>query len=226
MNFPFPIQSFPVADPEYFGGFYDFLTDSELTDFVATTTGTGAVTVADTNNGGVLSIDTPADTDTANVQLDAEVIKLDKGQRVIMTARHYFEEDTNSAILPLGAFITDTTLIAGVTDGFGFMKDDTNKELDFVVKKDSSADSWTNVYTVNESEWVRFGIMIEMDKQTSGKGKLWAYVNGIPVIRAEEFTNGPDNELLTPSMALTAGADNVSTLVDYLGYAALRSPNA
>ncbi len=109
-------------------------------------------------------------------------------------------QDADQMDTALGLCITNATLLAGMTDGLYFRTVDASSTLTLVAEKDS-AETIIGLATLADDTYVT------AEYYSVGDGVFHVYVNGIEVA---ELTDGdpnfPDNEYLTPSIAVLAGA--------------------
>ena len=106
----------------------------------------------------------------------------------------------------VGLAITDTTMLAACSDDLGFRTDDESAVLQFILEKDS-AESSTSVGTLTDAGWVT------VEWYYDGADYVYAYVDGTlkaTVARSDE--NFPNDEHLTPTIAILTGEASANTL--------------
>jgi len=182
------------------GGMFEDFFRLSLDNWTFTEVNTGSTgIVLDANHGLRLVTDT-ADNDGPGMQLLGETIQLADNQPFIMGARIEIDEVVQSDIL-IGAAITDTTLLGGLSDGVYFRSVDATTDINLVIEKDSV-----------ETELVQAGVLVAAtvmdigviyDGNTTGS-TFHVSVNGV-VGTAQVDTNRPDNEWITPSIEFLAG---------------------
>jgi len=206
-------QPYP-SDQTYYGYFNDFMTYASGDWTITSTDGgsdSGEVIQITSSAGGALIITTnDADNDSEELQLKGESFKLSTSKRAIFSSRFKLSDATESDML-IGLAITDTTAIDGVSDGVFFKKDDGDTNLDFVVEKDSTETATAAVATVADDTFVTATFFIDPDRSSV----YYSINNAEPVAVAN--TNLPDDEELTITLAIQAGAAAAKSLtVDYV----------
>ena len=196
MFMPYP------SDQTFYGYFNDFMTYT-ATDWT--------IIQATSSAGGALLITTnDADNDSEELQLKGEAFKLSTSKKAYFSARFKLSDATESDML-LGLTITDTTAIDGVSDGVFFKKDDGDTNLDFVVEKDSTETATAAVGTVADDTFITATFFIDPDRS-----KVYYSINNAEPTGVVN-TNLPDNEELTVTIAVQAGAAAAKSLtVDYV----------
>ena len=105
----------------------------------------------------------------------------------------------------VGLAIADTTVLAGCSDDAGFRTDDESAALQFILEK-GSAESTSSVATLADDTWVI------VDFYYDGSN-IYAYVDGsLKATVANTDTNFPDDEHLTPTIAILTGEATANTL--------------
>ena len=176
---------------------------------VDTDTDTGdVVSAGDDAVGGFLSILTNDNAlDSESLQLNGEAFKM-------LTNPLYFRarfslSDVSAADIAIGLGITDTAILAAITDFIGFKTASNDGNLLYSLEKDSTA---TDVDTTVD---LADGVMNEVGITFDGTYTR-IFVDGVYIATALT-TNLPNNEALTPSIEVQNAAAAVSTmLVDYL----------
>ena len=202
------------SDQTFYGYFNDFMTYT-ATDWTITSTDgggdSGEVIQATSSAGGALLITTnDADNDSEELQLKGEAFKLSTSKKAYFSTRFKLSDATESDML-IGLAITDTTAIDGVSDGVFFKKDDGDTNLDFVVEKDSTETATAAVGTVADDTFITATFFIDPDR-----AKVYYSINNAAPVGVAN-TNLPDNEELTVTIAVQAGAAAAKSLtVDYV----------
>jgi len=186
---------------------------TDPTEFVATVVEAGAgvsTAVLDDVAGGGLVITTAAsENDGWSMQLG----HANAGEWLGLTGPYYAYFGTEFAIndvdqtdVFLGAAVTDTTLLGGVTDGIYFRSVDASAVLNFVIEKDSVESSTAaatladDTYITAEFYWDGVG------------GYVYAYINGALVATiAETDASFPNDELLRLSVEFLTGENTANT---------------
>ena len=174
--------------------------------------GAGAAAQAlDNVVGGVLKLtNDDAEDDSQELQLLGEPFKLVDGKRCWFEIKLQIDDELESDLIA-GLCITDTTLLAGMTDGVYWQKDDGDAQLDFHAIKASTATDKTNIGTLTKDIWTRLGFYFD------GKGSIVPYLNGVALAASKIITNIPDTEELTVSFGFANGEAVAKNLkVDYI----------
>jgi len=161
--------------------------------------------------GGVLRIscDT-SDNDAVQIQLKGEPFKLVAGKPCWFETRFKTADPTQVDLL-FGLCITDTTLIAGFSDGVVFKKDDGDAYIDFQSVKGNTPTNKAAITTLVQNVWMKVGFYF------NGYDTLTPYVNGVKLTAYKIQTNIPDDEELTPSIAIMNGEWAIKSLdIDYI----------
>lgn len=161
--------------------------------------------------GGVLLVtNAAADNDSYQAQFNGEPFKLLTGKFCYCEAKFRTADPTQVDLL-FGLAITDTTLIAGFSDGVVWRKDDGDAYLDCQAVKNTTATTKAAVGTLAADTWTRVGFYFD------GYGHITPFLNGVEYASLEISTNIPDDEELTPSFAIMNGeAAAKSVYIDYL----------
>ena len=189
-----------ASDQTFYGYSNDFFTYTAGDWTITSTDGgsdSGEVIGTTSSAGGALIITTnDADDDSEELQLKGEGFKL---------------SDATQSDMLIGLTITDTTAIDAVTDGVWFGKDDGDTNLDFVVEKDGTETESAAIATLADDTFVTATWFIDPDRAAV----YYSIDNAEPVKVAN--TNLPDNEELTVTIAVQAGAAAAKSLVvDYV----------
>ena len=122
------------------------------------------------------------------------------------------KRDTGTGKKPIPLRITDTTLLGGLSDGLYFRIDEDDTTLYLVAEKDSK-ETKVGLVTVADATYVVAEALYQ-------NGMVDIYINGTKVGElANSDPNFPDDEYLTPSMGILAGAAAVggkTLTVDWL----------
>lgn len=128
-----PFANFPAPN-DWFGVFHDFLTDEDITEGVFTAISSGTNSVIDTIAGGYGRISGAATTDDSGGEWQQDAINFavtaNKKMQFMWKGRL---SDATQSDFRAGIFKVDTSIIAGVTDGIFFRKDDGDALLDISV---------------------------------------------------------------------------------------------
>lgn len=200
--------------------FTDFNTYA-ASDWVITTTeaGAGAATEALSNaRGGVLVVtNDDADDDKDCFQWAGgsgavvENFKYTAGKAMQFVAR-LKTSDADNCDLKAGLYITNTTPIAGVSDGIYFRVTDGDASLYLEVIKDSVASAVDTGVDLADDTYVKLEWYYN-----GSQDAIIAVVDDVPVCSAP-LTNVPDDEELALSFAFQNGAAAAKVLsVDYIG---------
>ena len=206
-------QPYP-SDQTYYGYFNDFM-NYVASDWTITSTDgggdSGEVIQITSGAGGQLIITTnDADNDSEELQLKGESFLINGNKRAFFSCRFKLSDATESDAL-IGLAITDTTAIDGVSDGIFFTKDDGDTNLDFVVEKDSTETETAAVATVADDTFITASFFVD----PNASQVFYAINNAEPV--GVVNTNLPNNEELTVTLAIQAGAAAAKSLVvDYV----------
>jgi hypothetical protein len=245
------LAGYPLGDPtlkaEYFNDFVASQ-DYAAADWVITTTEAGAGSASEALSaseiGGALVItNDSADADLDQLQASsdggttvAEIWDLSSPKKLWFSTRFKVSDATDSAAI-VGLCITDTSLVAGMSDGLYFRKADADATLQAVAEKDST-ESTVDIVEMADDTYVEVGMLYQsgdrtavevfyrnvategtdVSKETAAKSKKqWSKVG-------ELTSNLPDNEALAVSLAITNGAAAAKVLtVDYLHVAQERN---
>ena len=161
--------------------------------------------------GGVLRIscDT-SDNDAVQIQLKGEPYKLVAGKPCWFEAKFRTADPTQVDLL-FGLCITDTTLIAGFSDGVVIKKDDGDAYLDFQSVKANTPTNKAAIATLAANAWTKVGFYF------NGYDTLTPYIDGVKLAAQKIQTNIPDDEELTISVAMMNGEWAIKSLdIDYI----------
>lgn len=161
--------------------------------------------------GGVLRIvNDYGDNDSVQFQLLGEPFKLATGKPLWFEVKFRTPDPTEVDLL-FGICITDTSLIAGFSDGVVWHKDDGDASLDFKSVKNSTATAKPAVGTLVANTWTRLAFRFD------GYNTITPFLNGTEYTSQNIITNIPDDEELTVSFAIMNGEADAKTLdIDYI----------
>lgn len=169
-------------------------------------TGTSEWNAANGERGTSEIVTAANENDGYSAQLLGEQFKLDSGNFVYFRIKGQISDATQSDFF-VGLAITDTAILGGVTDRIGFQKLDGSTSLSFMVEKDSTETLTTGLLTVADD--TDFDLEFVWDGRDSN---LYEYVNGSAATTATATTNLPNDEELTLSLEVLAGAAAAKTL--------------
>lgn len=178
--------------------------------WIATKVGTGTIVISDASGGVLLITNSAGIADEVQIQWHAELFKLATNKPCWFEVRLKVSDATQSE-LTVGLCITDTTLIAGMTDGVYFRKNDGVVDLLAITEKDSVETSTDTLVDLVNDTFVRLGFFFD----GAASPKVFFYVNG--VLKATHTANIVNDEEITASVAFRNGeavAKNIS--VDYI----------
>ena len=113
--------------------------------------------------------------------------------------------DADQTDFVAGLCITDTTLLGGMTDGMYFRVVDESAALTFVIEKDS-AETVHTLTTLTDATYVDAEFTYDGDY-------VYVYLDGtLALTVAVSATNFPNNEMLTPSLAVLTGEAVANTV--------------
>lgn len=145
-----------------------------------------------------------AENDGENVQLTAEAFDLASNNLVYFGIKFQVNDATQTDVL-VGLCITDTTLLAGMTDGVYFECLDGSTDINFVLEKDSTeTTSASAVGTLADATDITLEFFFDGTY-------VDAWVDGTLQTRLAT-TNLPDNEQLTPSIHFLTGEAAAQTM--------------
>jgi hypothetical protein len=151
------------------------------------------------------------DNDGVQAQLKGEAFYLAARYPTYFGAKFKVSDVTNSDLL-VGLCITDTTLLGGLSDGLYFRKDEDDTTLYLVAEK-GSVETKIGLATMVAATYVTAEFLFY-------GSIVYVYVNGVQVAElADSDPNFPDDEYLTPSIGILAGAAAVggkTLTVDWL----------
>ena len=175
--------------------------------------GTGSATEALTSaDGGVLLLTNAAgDNDFDSLQWGApyESYLWEAGKDFFFKCRVKVNGATQSEMI-VGLHITDTSPVAGITDGIYFFKDDASTTVSLVVNKNGTATT-TSAGTMADDTWTTLGFYY-----SSKDRKFYIYKDNV-LAGTSINTNAPDDEEICLSFTIQNGEAVVKTMsIDYL----------
>ncbi len=201
--------------------FNDFVKETDYVsgNWVTTNVGSAAaISISNTDLNGVLSISTgTVDADSRNLQHGdgtnvSEIWKLQTGKRLACAAKLKLSDATDAACL-FGLAITDTSAIAGATDGLYFRKADASTSL-LLVSEKNSTESTVEVATMADDTFVEVAFSYDGVLTITAHVKLstgvWQKKGSITDVL-------PNDEELAITLAVTNGATGAETFeIDYM----------
>ena len=173
-----------------------------------TVTAVGASTIAQVAGafgGNAVLTSAAAENDGVQAQLLGEAFYL-VGQYPAYFGCRFKAVDVDQTDLLVGLCITDTTAIAAVSDGAYFRSVDESAVLNFVLEKDSGETS-NAAATLVDDTW------IVAEFYYDGVTSIYAYIDGTLVATvALTDANFPDDEYLTPTLAMLTGEAIANTV--------------
>jgi len=146
-----------------------------------------------------------AENDGVQAQLLGEAFYLN-GQYPAYFGCKFKAVDVDQTDILVGLAIQDITAITALSDGAYFRSVDESAVLQFVLEKES-AESATNVATLVDDTW------IVAEFYYDGVDSIDAYINGTLVTSvALTDTNMPDDEYLSPILAMLTGEGAANTM--------------
>lgn len=175
-----------------------------------TLSGAGTSTEALTNvDGGRLLITNAASDNNASfLNKVGESFLFETGKKIWFEALFQVSDGTQSDIV-CGLQITDTTPL-DVSDGVFFIKADGADTVNFVVEKNGTATTTSNVASIGDDTDISLGFYYD------GKETITIFSNGVAVARSN-VDNLPDDEVLTISFGIQNGEAVAKTMsMDYV----------
>ena len=174
------------------------------------TDGGETIKVADDAHGGnVVIVTNDADNDAVSIQKNGEIVKMAAGRRISFELEIKIGDVSTTDWL-FGLAITDTTPLAGISDGVFFRCPDSTGDIDIVTAKDSTETVTDSAKDLADDTWVNLGIAI------IGTERAQFYVNGTKV--GDVTTNLPDDQAMTPTIQVrNSSAAVTTTTMRYLG---------
>ena len=163
--------------------------------------GTSNIAVGTAGAGSLVFTCAAAEDDGIQTQYDGENFKFD-GDPIYFGISLQLNDATQSDFLA-GLCITDTTLLGGMTDGLYFQKVDGSTSVTLELEKDSTATSTAAGTAADATD-------IVLEFYYDGTNVHW-FVDGVQG-SSPVTTNLPDDEALTPSIALLTGEAVANTM--------------
>lgn len=213
-----PMSDLLMPDPTkvitYFNDFHNYTSG----DWTLTETAAGATQATTNASGGVIALThdgAGGATDVVQLQLTAETFKLASGKKFWLKTRFAATAATmaNFGVL-VGLAITDTSAVAGVTDGIYFRKATGASALEAVLEKDSTE----TAITIAAAPGLTTATYVELALYYNGRDMVEVWADGVKVGSTTTLTNLCDDEELTVTLAsvnATGAAANVLS-VDYI----------
>ncbi len=178
-------------------------------DWTVTETDASATQALADGDGGLLLItNTAADNDLVSLQKKGESFRFASGKKLYFEARFKVSDATQSDVV-IGLQITDATPL-DVTDGVFFIKADGSTSVSLLVEKNNTATTTSSVATLANDTFISIGF------EYDGGSVIQYFVDGV-VIGTSVTTNLPDDEDLTPTVAIQNGEAVAKTMtVDYI----------
>ena len=215
-----PMTGLTVPDPTLYYTFHDDFFNYNASEWIVTEVDTDSdAAVANaitTGAGGWLVLNVEADElDLTQLQWASEessaVVEhflMASGKKTFMKARFKVSDATDTGIL-IGLAVTDTTVVAGATDGFYFRKADTSTSLTCTMEKNSTEVSVTAATMANDTF-----VTVAVEYDGASTMKVWA--DGVHVGTSVAVT-APTDEELTVSLGINNGVEGAEALtVDYI----------
>ena len=171
--------------------------------------GAGDSTIALTPGAGGLAVMTSAanENDGIQIQLNGEAFLMDDAYPLYCGCR-FKVEDADQTDFLFGVCITDTTLLGGMTDGVYVQTVDATAAMTLEIEKDSTATKIA-IGTLTDDTFVIVEFIFDGTN-------IDCWVDGTLQTRPVN-TNLPDDEELTPSLAMLTGEAVANTVtIDWL----------
>jgi len=210
------LRNMPEPDPTKTIMFWDDFFTYTAANWTVTETAAGATQAINTGaRGGILELTGTAGggaTDVTQIQLINETFKCTSGKQLWIKARFAATATLANFGILVGLAITDTSAVAGVSDGIYFRKATGAATLEAVIEKDSTESTSGTIATMVS------GTYVECALYYNGKNAVEVYYNGNKVYTFTTLTNLCQDEELAVTLAsvnATAAAANVLS-VDYI----------
>ncbi|MBD3643549.1 hypothetical protein [Alcanivorax sp.] len=201
----------PTKYHQYFNDFNAFAAGDWTITTVEAGGGSASEAVTDKLGGALLLTNDAADNDYDNLILAGEGFQFTAGKKLWFEAKLQVSDATESDVF-VGLAIKTATDPVGTapTDGAFFRKDDGDTDVDFVVTKDSTATTSTELATLADATDITLSFYY------NGVDNIAVWVNG-GLVDNVAVTNIPDDELIAPMMHIQNGAAAAKTMtVDYI----------
>lgn len=177
-------------------------------DWVVTETGIATQVLTDEDGGVLLVTNAAGDDDASFQQKVGESFLFETGKKLWFEARLKVNNAVETDVV-MGLQITDTTPL-DVSDGVFFIKPDGDTTINFLVEKDNTATTTSDVGDMVNNTYIRLGFFY------NGVDAIDIFVDGVQV-DSSVTTNLPDDEELTISFGIQNGEASAQTLsVDYI----------
>lgn len=175
-------------------------------DYTKTDVGTDTIAlVAGADNGNLLFTSGTNENDGTQIQLEGEAFKFASAYPCYFGAK-FKVNDADQVDVALGLGITDSTFIAGATDGLYFRSVDESAVLNFIAEKDENESSLAVTTLVDDT-------FVTVEFYYDGTSAVTVYLDGTEVGSiATSDTNFPDDEYLTPTLAILTGDASANTM--------------
>lgn len=201
------------AREDSFEQFFDFFTYNAA-DWTLTTVEAGAGSATEATGagaGGLLVVTNDAADDDKDFFQGQEAFKFIVGKALQFTTRFKVNSATQCDIFA-GLYITDTDPVGGLSDGIYFRKDDGDTHIDFIVIKNGTATTVSDVAELVDDTFIKLEFYYD-----GVSDHIQIYVDNSGVGRAE-LTNAPDDEEIALSFGIQNGEAVAKVLtVDYIG---------
>ena len=204
------LGEFILQDPTDAHVYFDDFDTYTAADWTVTETSTSATeALADADGGILLITNTTTENDQVAMQKVGESFLLESGKKTWFKARLATSEATQTDLI-CGLCITDTSLVAGMSDGVYFFSADGSTDIDFFVEQDSTATEVSAVGTLADDTYVKLGFYY------NGVDAIEVFVDDVKKGTAA-VTNIPDDEELTVSFVHQTGSAASATMsIDYV----------
>lgn len=209
-----PMYMYPNPDPfraySYFDDFHTYAAAS----WTVTETQAGATQAINTGAaGGILELtNATGNTDVNQIQLINETFKYVSGKQFWLRARFAATATLANFGIMVGLSITDTTAVAGVSDGIFFRKPTGSSTLSAVLCKNSTE-------TTQALGTMVSGTYVDAAMYYDGRGSVECWLDGAKIGTIATLTNLVDDEELAVTIAsvnATTGAANVLSVDTFL----------
>lgn len=210
------------SGPQYLFKAWDFESDSDIADFTVSQSGYTAPSAVTDEKFGVFDLGSgsanASDNSYVQIQAEQESIRIVAGKQMWFGAR--IKASTTTEIDTFfGVFITDTDILGGVSDGFGFRKDDDDTQIDAMMAYNATVfpdhySQETNIGTITTS-YIEYMMWVVPDSSGNG-GEIYFYLDGTQVSKIDSLALPNDEDL-----AIAAGFRNGTTAacnyyIDYM----------
>jgi hypothetical protein len=213
-----------VLDPrQFFNGRpsldigWDFINDTELDEFTETAIGGGdsvALVTGEPNGAALFQGAATTDNSGAQIQHPGSILTLDANG--VYSWRHCSKLSAIAGEWKAGLAKLDTTYVAGVSDEVSLHKVEDTGEVFLMVTRDSNTVQDSLGVIAGASAYEVWGIQIRKSAVAQA-AVIQAYLNGL-VVWEDEYTDVPDDEVLTVSYGFQSGSASgtQSVKLDYM----------